>query len=817
MQNLFQDIRYALRTFVRNPSVSLIAIVALAVGIGANTAIFSVVNSVLLKPLPFQEPDRLVALWESNVRQESIVAGGATSYLDFVDWRARNHVFERMAAYRDRDFSIGGGGDPAHIHGAVASADLFNVLGRSPALGHGFSPEDDNPGGTHAVVLSSGLWQRRFGGDRSVIGREMIMDGKTVTITGVMPAGFQFPIEAEPVEIWTAMATERESADGGPTLADQRGAHYLRVVARLRPGISLAQAQSDMDSITKSLASEYPDSNSNFAAGMLPLHESIVGDLRTPLLILLGAVGCVLLIACANVANLLLARSASRYKEIAIRAALGARRSRVIRQLLTESVMLSALGGAAGLLVAVWGADLLLALVPSDLPRLSEIHMDWRVLGFTLVISVATGIIFGLAPALNASSTNLSETLKEGGRGSTEGVHGNRIRNALVISEVALSLVLLVGAGLLMQSLVRLERVNPGFDPHNVLALSLDLPETRYPKDEQVGDFVRQLQSRLTGVPGIVASSAVTPLPLSSKNLGVAFDVEGRPMSKGEMPSTDLRIVSPDYFRVMGIPLVAGRDFTTRDGWKASPVIIINQTLARRYFPNQDPIGKHIRPTVSAGDQPEMREIVGVVGDIRHASLTAELKPEVYLPHAQIPANSMTLVVRTNSDPSAVIPAIRGAVREMDPDLPLFNIRTLDQYVLRSASRPRFNSALLATFACVALLLTAIGLYGVMAYSVAQRTHEIGIRMALGARTSNVLGLVVRQGMKLTAAGLAIGLIGAFAATRMLAGLLFGVSPTDPLTFIGVSALIATVALLACYLPARRATKVDPLIALRYE
>ena len=822
MNTLWQDVRYGCRMLMKNPSITAVAIIAFGLGIGANTAIFSVVNAVLLRPLPFKDPERLVAVWEGNVKRSSVKSGGAASYPDFADWRAQNGVFERMAAYHYSDFTLAGdSGEPAHMQGAIVSADLFQVLGVAPTTGRTFLPEEDQPGGAggaRAVILSDSLWRQRFSADTKILGRTIKIDGRSFNIVGVMPSGFQFPIQAEPVELWTTMAVDAETADGSSPITEQRGAHYLNVVARLKPGVTMEQAKAEMDVIAQNLQKQYPDTNANFGVGMVSLQEFWVGDLRPALLILFGAVGCVLLIACANVANLLLARATARYKEVAIRAALGASRLRVMRQLLTESLLLAILGGALALLLALWGTDLLIKFIPEDVPRLAEIHIDGRVLGFTMLLSVLTGVVFGLAPALNASKTSLTESLKEGGRSGTDGARRNRVRSALVVMEVALSLVLLVGAGLLLQSLLRLQQVNPGFNPKNVLTFRLDLPAVKYSTSQQIGDFFGQLQTRIEELPGVQAASAVSPLPLSNANMGVVFETEGRPVAKSERHPTDLRIISPDYFRTMSILLIKGRDFTARDDLKSPSVIIINETLARQYFPNEDPIGKRIKPTVSADDnEPPMRQIIGIVGDVKHRGLSALPKPEVYVPHAQVPFSSMTLVVRTASDTRSITSAVQGTLREMDKDLPLYNVRTLEQYLGRSSARPRFNALLLSAFACVALLLTGVGLYGVMAYSVAQRTHEIGIRMALGAQTGDVLRMVVRHGMTLALLGVVLGLGGAFALTRLMASLLYGVSATDPWTFAGLSLLLCVVAFIACYMPSRRATKVDPLIALRHE
>jgi putative ABC transport system permease protein len=793
---------------LKQPGFTVIAVIALALGIGANTAIFSVVNAVLLKPLPFVDPARLVIVYETN--QQRGTTRSSVSYPNFADWRDQNHVFERMSSYHNSDFILTGEGEPARIQGAVVNADLFPLLGVAPILGRSFLPEEDKPGDTGRVVmLSHRLWQQRFNADPNVPGKSLVLGGKNYTVAGVMPAGFQFPIGSEPVDLWATVAV-----DSG--MFTQRGAHYMHVVARLKPDVAPGQAKAEMDGIAANLEQQYPDENSHRGVNIVPALDSMVGDVRPALLILLGAVGCVLLIGCANVANLLLARATTRHKEMAIRSALGASRWRVVRQLLTESVLLAMAGGALGLLVAMWGTDVLVSLTQDDLPRAGQIGLDGRVLGFTFLVSILTGVIFGLVPALHSSKTDLNESLKEGGRGSTEGARRNRLRAALVIGEVAIAIVLLAGAGLLIQSLRRLQQVNPGFNPRNVLTFSIGLPEVKYKPAQQV-EFYRQLMSRLDSLPGVRSASAVMPLPMSGDRMRVTFETEGRPIAKGELPATEIRTIGLDYFKTIGIPLIKGRDFTERDDQKAPAVIIVNEAFAKQFFPGEEVLGKHIKPGISADDgESPMREIVGVVGNVKHRSLSVEMDPEAYEPHAQLTFD-MTVLVKTDTDPVSIAGAVQNEIRAMDKDLPAYNLKTLDQYLAASVAQPRFNTLLLALFAGMALLLTAVGLYGVMSYSVNQRTHEIGIRMALGADRTDVLKLVVGQGMALTAIGVAVGLIGAFFLTRLLESLLFGVSATDPETFAAIALLLAGVALAACFVPARRATKVDPMVALRYE
>ncbi len=817
MQTLWQDIRYGFRILLKKPGFTATIVLALGLGIGANTAIFSVVNAVLLRPLPFKNSERLVALRQTTTQRKDDL--DFASYPNFTDWRTQNKVFEQLAVFRNVNRTLTGADQPVRLQSAIVSANIFQLLGATPSLGRAFLPEEDMPGASsYAVILSHGLWQRRFGSDPKVLGRNLTLSGKSYTVVGVMPEGFQFPVQAEPTELWITVALDAETpVDGGAPNTAQRGVGIYQVIGRLKPNVTLEQAQAEMDSIARNLEAQYPDTNTHQGVKIIPQLELLVGKIRTALLVLFGAVGFVLLISCANVANLLLARATTRHKEIAIRAALGASRWRVVRQLLTESVLLGLAGGALGLLLAMWGTDLLVALSPKGLPRLSEIGLDGRVLAFTMFVSLLTGAIFGLAPALHASKLDLTESLKEGGRSGTAGARGNRVRSLLIVTEVALALMLLVGAGLLARSFLRLQGASPGFNAEHVLALNISVPFAKYSEPQQAV-FYRQLLSRIETLPGVDAAGIVYPLPLSGDQIEVTFEVDGRPMARGERPSTEYRATSPDYFRAMSIPLLKGRGFNARDDVKSPGVIIINETLARQIFPGEDPIGKRIRPGISVGnDEAVMREIVGVVGDVKHQSLSSEAGAEVYVPHAQVPFSGMTLVARTGIDPQSLAATMRNEVSKLDKDIPVYNIRTLDDYLAASVAQPRFNTLLLGIFAGVALLLTMIGLYGVISYSVTERTHEIGIRVALGAQTSDVLKLVVKQGMALALIGVGVGLAAALALTRVLASLLYGVSATDPITFTGVSLLLVAVALFACLIPARRATKVDPMIALRHE
>jgi putative ABC transport system permease protein len=813
METLWQDLRYSLRSLFKRPGFTVIAILTLALGIGANTAIFSVVNGVLLRPLSFAASERLVALWEVRSGEPR----NSVSYPNFRDWRAQQTAFERIAVYRENPMILTGGSEPANLAGIVTSPDLFPLLGATPLLGRVFQQEEE-VAGHYVAILSQSVWQKHFLADPQIIGRQVTLNGHAFTVVGVMPAKFDFPVRSVATEIWvtSAIDAEKTDADDDP-MSEQRGFRSLKAIGRLKPGATIKQAQADLDAIVSRLQKQYPEDMTNYGAGMAPLLDDLVGDVRSALLVLFIAVLFVLLIVCANVANLLLARAVTRRKEIAVRTALGASRWRIVRQLLTESALLAFLGGAVGLLVALWGTELLKTLGPENLPRVQEISVDGRVLGFTMLISLLTGMIFGLVPALRASRTDLNETLKETGR-SSESIHRNQLRSTLIVAEVALALILLTGAGLLVKSFLRLRQVNPGFEPKQVLTLRFDLPEYRYREVPRINEFNRQILERIERLPDVKAAGLIFPLPLSGSNAGTRFSIEGRPVERGQLPRVDFRTASAGYFRALSIPLLSGRDFTARDDLKAPNVVIVNETLARRYFPNENAVGKRISPDISIGSgEAPMREIVGVVGDIKHRGPGEETLPEVYLPHAQLPFGPVTVVVRTGHEPLGIVKAIRAEVNALDPELPLADVQTLDEYLTNSVAQPQFNARLLAIFGAIAMILTAIGLYGVMAYSVAERTRELGIRRALGAQVGDLLGLVIRQGMKLVLAGVVVGMAGALALTHLISGLLFGVTATDPLTFVGSSLLVTIVTLLACWIPAWRATKVDPIIALRCE
>jgi putative ABC transport system permease protein len=813
METIVQDIKFGLRMLVKSPSLSIVATIALALGIGANTAIFSVVNAVLLRPLPFPNSDQLVALFETDSQRGSV--HGSHSYPNFFDLRAQNTSFEHVAAYHSSDFILTGRGEPARLQGAVVTANLFPLLRINPLYGRTFLPDEDKPSDTgRVVVLSEQLFRKRFNAEPSILNQAITLDGTRYTVVGVMPESFEFPIQNDPVELWTTIAGD---AAGGSPITAVRGAHFLDVIGRVKPNITVKQAQSDLSTIAARLEQQYPDTNTHKGLALEPALQALVGDVRPALFILLGAVACVLLIACANVANLLLARATSRYKEMAVRSALGASRARVIRQLLTESILLSLVGGAGGLLLAVWWSDLLIALGKENIPRAVHVGIDWRVLGFTGGVSILTGIIFGLFPAVQSSKTELVESLKEGGRSSSEGARRNRTRNVLAVGELAIAVVLLVSAGLLIKSLWRLQNVDSGLQPENVLTFTVAVPDTRYDAGKQV-QFFSELKKRLESSPGVQSASAILPLPLSGDRYSISFQIQGREVARKDEPSADIFMTGADYFRAMGIPMIKGRDFDQRDQHGAPPVVIVSEEFARQFFPNEDPIGKRMSPGLSTFDnERSYREIIGVVGNIRSRTLSDAPKPAYYVPLTQVPFSQMAVVVKTTQDPKSVVSAATKEVAAMDSEVPLFNVKTMREYLSASVATPRFSTTLLSIFAGVALVLTLVGLYGVMSYSVAQRTSEIGIRLALGAQSRDVLLMIVKQGSFLILLGLSIGLLGAYALTRLISSLLFGVTAKDPFTFGAAALVLGLVALLACYIPAWRATKVDPLEALRYE
>ena len=818
---MLQDIKFALRQLRKTPGFTLIAVVTLALGIGANTAIFSVVNAVLLKPLPFPDSEQLVAIGASDPRQSSDPGAlGTVSYPDFEDYRTQNTTFAAMAAYRSRDFAVGGEGEAQNVQGLRVSAGLFEVLGVQPALGRTFRAEEEAAGGGPeglTTILSYALWQRQFAGDRNVLGRAINLDGRPHTVVGVMPRGFEFPIDAETYEIYVTVAPEATKlSEKHVPMTQNRGNHSYQSVGRLKPGVTIDEARAELRTIAAALEQQHPNTNTNVGAALYALRDEMVGDVSGALYVLFGAVSCVLLIASANVANLLLARATVRAKEIAVRSALGARRGRIIRQLITESVLLAAMGGALGLMIAAWGTDLLVSLVPDDIPRVSSVKVDPAVLGFTFIVALGTGVLFGLAPAVQASKLDLREALNEGGRGAGGG--GRQwMRSGLVIAEVAVALVLLTGAGLLLQTFDRLSRVSPGLQTSGLFTATLTAPYVTYPKPENVAQFYDQLLTRVKTLPGVVSASTIQPLPLSGDSMGVSFDVEERPLPQGQQPNAAVRVAGIDFFQTAGIPLVRGRLFNADDRRDGNYVMIVNARFAEKHFPGEDVVGKRIQPGLSSDPGPlPMREIVGVVGNIKSKSMSADVEPEMYLPATQTPMANTALVIRTaTSDPLTITGAVRAELAQLNANIPLASVRTFDSYVGSSLARARFNATLLSIFAGVALLLTAIGIYGVMAYSVAQRRQEIGIRMALGAQRGDVLKMVLGSGMKLAALGVLIGVSAALAFTRILETLLYGVKAFDLVTFGAVSVLLGSIALLACWLPARRAAGVNPLVALR--
>ncbi len=810
MSVLFQDIRYALRMIARNPGFTVVAILTLGLGIGANTAIFSVVNGVLFRPLPYPQPERLMSVGMGDPHDKNGMS--VLSDADFLDWQSHNQVFERVAAYTDGWFTLTGSGAPERLRGAAVTADFFTTLGVAPSLGRGFAAGEDAPGSARLVVLSHALWRQRFGSDPRILGKTLRVNDVSRTVVGVMPPGFHFPTEGAGslpgrVELWSLM-TNRPPP--------RRGPYYLWGLGRLRDTASPQQARAEVETIGRRVAEEHPLDNAGVTYLADPLKETLVGDVRRPLLVLLGAVAFVLLIAAANVANLMLARATAREREIAIRLAIGAARGRIVRQWLTEGLLLALLGAGFGLLLAHWGTDLLLALSPANLPRLSEVRLDGRVLGFTLAMVCLSGVLTALGSALQSAHSGIFGALSERAHAG-ENRAGRRTRNLLVIGETAFSVMLLVGAALMITSLMRLQRVSPGFAPENILTLSVDLTGARY-DDSKVNAFYTQLLERVSALPGVHSAGIGNSLPPATLQITDNFSVEGRPAKPGmTAPLASVLFVSPGYFNALGVPILRGRNFNASDREGAPLVVMINETLARRYFPDQDPVGKRMK--VGGPERPTApwMEIVGVVGDVKFSGLDADPQPSYYEPYLQVPWSGTYLVVRSPSDPGRLARAVQQAVASLDPNLATAEVSTMEDLMAQSLARPRFLTLLLTLFGSTAILLAGVGIYGVVSYRVALRTNEIGIRMALGARPLDVVRMVLSQGMALAAGGVLLGLGGAVILSRVLQGLLFGVTPNDPVTLVGSALLLVAVAGLACYLPARRASRVEPLIALRCE
>jgi putative ABC transport system permease protein len=798
MRTLLQDLRFGMRTLLKRPGFTVVAVLTLALGIGANTAIFSVVNGVLLRALPYPAGERLMTA-RSNM-----------SLPDLDDVLAQAKSFERAGAMTTQALDYAGGGEPVQVEAGFVTHELFDVLGAKPVVGRALTSGDNVKGGERVAVLSQGFWQRQLGG-AGISRMTVTLSGQTYAVVGVLPASFTSPYGTP--DVWIPLRV------GNPLAADIRGVHFLRTFFRLKEGVTPEQAQAEMNVVAARLGEAYPDENKGRTIRLLSLHEYTVGNVRSALLILFGAVGLVLLIACANFASLLLARAAARRQEVAVRVALGAARLRIVRQLLTESVLLSLAGGVVGLVLALWGVDVLRSAGPESLPRLQDVGVDWRVLAFTLGVSLLTGLVFGLAPAWSGSRVDLHDALKEGGRGASGPASGGRLRGALVATELALALVLLIGAGLLVKGFWLLRSVEPGFDPRHLLTMRIELPEARYKEIPKQTEFRRRVLEEINSLPGTQAAM-VSELPLAGSSLTHNFAIEGREVAVGDEPELNSRSIGGDYFRVMHIPLRAGRDLSPQDTAGAPLVGVVNESFAREYFPNASPVGARVRWVRMEG-APQWITIVGVAGDVKHFGLDQPEGSAIYTPYAQsqqVWKRWMYLAVRGDAvDPSALVGAVKARVWSVDSQIPLTKVLTMEEVAAVSVASRRFQTALLGVFALVALLLAAVGIYGLISYTVGRRTHEIGVRMALGARRRDIFGLVVRQGLMLAAIGLVAGLAGAFALTRLLAGIVYGVSPTDPATYAALSLFLLLVALLACLVPARRATKVDPMVALRYE
>ena len=810
MTTLLADIRFGVRMLLKSPMMTFVALFALTLGIGANTAIFSVVNAVLLRNFPYADAEKLVLVWEK--RQGGRTDQNVINLGNFSDWKEQNQVFADMAVFFDRTFNLTSDGEPEEVPGQFGTTNLFSVLGTNAVLGRTFVDEDGREGQPRVVLISYGLWQRRFGGDTNIVGRQITLNELPNTIVGVLPANFGWHIQkgtqaSKPADIWIPWQITND-------LRRRRG-RFASAVARLKPGVTVDQAQREMNTIGVRLAQQYPEFNTNWGINVVPLRTQFTGEIRRPLLILLGAVGFVLLIACANVANLLLARASSRRKEIAVRAGLGASRWRIARQLLTESVILSIIGGTLGVLVAWWGTKALVALSPPALIDLKRVSVSLPVLLFTLGLSLITGIIFGLVPALEATRFDLHDSLKEGGKniGGSSGSH--RVRSLFVVTQVALALVLLVGAGLLVKSLNRLESVDPGFNPNNLLTMRLSLPMSRYQGEQQRIDFFKEAMERMKVIPGVETVGAINTPPFTGLYAGTSVDVDGQKLPPDQELKTGVCVTDANYFQTMQIPLKLGRLYTEREATEMRHVVVVNETFVTKNLGGQNPLGRRL--TIYMKEENIPSEIIGVVADHKHLGLDVAVEPMAYWPHPELVYPGMTLMLRTRTDAGAVAPAARNVIRALDPQQPIGEVSTMEQLLSTSVARSRFSASLLTVFSFVALVMAAVGIYGVMSYSVLQRTHEIGVRMALGAQHFDVLKLVVKEGILLGVVGVAAGLAASFALTRLISSLLFEVTATDSATFAVVSVGLFLVTLIACYVPARRATSVDPLKALRYE
>ncbi|MGE3732364.1 MAG: ABC transporter permease [Blastocatellales bacterium] len=818
MQNFIQDLHFGVRILMKRPGFTLIAILTLALGIGANSAIFTVINAVLFKPLPYADESRLFVLHE--YRTDDAESRQGLSYLNFRDWREQSKSFESMALATIGSATLQSSGEPQRVDVAIVSADFFRTIGVQPQLGRSFDAGDElaiTSEGLTPIMLSHSGWQKHFGGDRNVIGRTIVLDEVTVQIIGVTPPGI-IPLAQEPVDFWTTTAVNGNPADSISANGSRNYRLYPGAIARLKRGVSPQQAEAELAAIQKRLQERYPKALTNHAVSMQPLRELFVKDARGVLWLLLAVVGVILLIACVNVANVLLANAAARQREIAIRTALGARQWDIFRQFLTESLLLALTGGAFGILLSMWLVEGLNALLPANLPRLAGLHPDWRVLLFTFSAALLTGILCGLIPAMAATRGNLSNAIKDGGRTATSDAMRGRLRNALVIGEIAMAMTLLVAAGLLLNSLMRLNQVRPGFETGNTLTMQMSLGNARYQDEmenpKRLNNFLSELRRRVTQLPGVTDLAYAQCVPFTGKENNTIFEIMTGANQFSEKPAAQLRFISPEYFRVLNIPVKSGRVFTDRDNPQSAPVMLVNEAFVREYFPDESPIGRKLK-LGWGGDAP--KEIVGVVGNVRHRSLSDDPRAEMYVPQAQFYNAGVTLIVRSSASPESLVSSIKEQIRALDPSLPLTNIKTLEAWRNEVLAQPRFNTFLLGVFASLAVVLALVGLYGVMSYSVTQRTQEIGVRMALGAQSLDVMRLVVTQGLKLIGSGVLLGLIGALAVTRLLQSWLFGIGASDPATFIIVSLLLGLVALAACWIPARRATKVDPMVALRCE